>query len=170
VPPNKVPESERDVDYKTAWSVSGDLLTCLGTPVGILYREGVYEDYILELEFRFLNKRSRDSGAPANLEIALHWYPKDSDYFNLKVDHHGQCSITPANKARCTPLRAQGEALTVGKWHRLEVRSKSGVIQLFLDGKYLGKATDCSSCRGHIAFHSAGHQVNYRNVRIRELP
>lgn len=57
-----------------------------------------------------------------------------------------------------------------GEWNHYYVRAINGEVRLWVNGEEVNGGTRCSPATGHLAFEAEGALVEFRNVRIRELP
>src|SRR5687768_9150376 len=60
-----VPDMEKDSSLKTPFIIRNNNLVSLGTPGGHLITDAVYENYALDLEYRF-------TGTPGNCGVLVH--------------------------------------------------------------------------------------------------
>ena len=60
-----VPKMDKDPNVKSPFIVRDGLLVSLGTPNGHLISDSVYQDYRIEIEYRF-------SGKPGNCGVLVH--------------------------------------------------------------------------------------------------
>jgi len=145
------------------------MLKCTGTPHGYLRTKKQYENYVLEMEFRYpgtnkdcnsgilLHCNLPDKIWPGSIQIQLH-YPKLGHIFEIapaKTDN----KVT--NNFPNPPLN---------KWIKLKIESKDGAITLHIDGKKHGAISGCEPAKGFIALQSEGYEIHFRNITIKELP
>lgn len=57
-----------------------------------------------------------------------------------------------------------------GEWNHYYVRAVNGEVRLWVNGEELNGGTECKPAEGYLALESEGALVEYRNLRIRELP
>ncbi len=57
-----------------------------------------------------------------------------------------------------------------GEWNHYYVRAVDGEVRLWINGEQLNGGTECKPSEGYLALESEGALVEYRNLRIRELP
>lgn len=131
-----------------------DLLTIPGLP-----NEGI-EVQVLDLGYKESYEKS--SG-------------KKSDWFSC----HGD--IFPVGKAKLTPfpplspdgLRSFPSAETTrphGEWNHYYIRAINGEIRLWVNGTEVSGGNNAQPNTGHLCLESEGSPIQFRNLRIRELP
>lgn len=169
------------------WTVKDGLLHCDGVPTGALRTERQYENFILELEWRHL-KPGGNAGvfiwagplsAPGQpflraieVQVLDHAYGK-SDWFTTHGDvfpihgsamkpfgrHNGQRSFPSEERSKGSP-----------EWNHYRISCQDGILRLAVNGKEVSGGEDCTWRKGYIALESEGGQVDWRNLRIKELP
>jgi hypothetical protein len=58
----------------------------------------------------------------------------------------------------------------VGEWNHYYVRAINGEIRLWVNGEEVNGGRDCKPAEGYLALEAEGAPVEFRNLRIRELP
>lgn len=58
----------------------------------------------------------------------------------------------------------------VGEWNHYYIRAINGEVRLWVNGIEVNGGNQCSPATGYLALESEGSKVEYRNLRIRELP
>jgi len=172
------------------WSVRDGMIHCTGLPTGAMRTTKQYENFILELEWRHLS-RGGNSGvflwgtaipAPGvpflrGIEVQVldhgynaqgknEWYTTHGDVFPI----HG-ATMKPFgrhNGMRSFPSeeRSQGSP----EWNHYRIVCTNGVLRLHVNGKEVSGGEDCNYRRGYLALESEGAPVQFRNVRLKELP
>ncbi|MGB3969733.1 MAG: DUF1080 domain-containing protein [Planctomycetota bacterium] len=69
---------------------------------------------------------------------------------------------------RCFPKRRL--VLPAGQWNHYYVRAVNGEVRLWVNGEEVSGGTKCSPAQGFLALEAEGAPVDFRNLRIRELP
>ena len=57
-----------------------------------------------------------------------------------------------------------------GEWNHYYIRAINGEVRLWVNGEEVNGGTGCSPAKGYLALESEGARVEFRNLRIRELP
>ncbi len=171
----------------STWTVVDGMIHCTGIPTGELRTTRQYENFVLELEWRHL-KPGGNAGlfvwagpisAPGvpflraiEIQILDHAYGK-SDWFTTHGDIfpiHGSKMIpdSPSRGDRSFPseMRSNGTP----EWNHYRVTCNDGVVKLAVNGKEVSGGKNCLYRKGYIALESEGGVVDYRNIRIKELP
>ncbi len=164
------------------WQVREGVLVCTGEPRAFLRTTRMYENYVLEIEFRHM-KAGGNSGlfvhADALPQVGAP-YPRAIEAQLLDGDHGSlfgirEASIVPVTKpdkrgrtARARPLEERCKP--AGEWNRYTLTSKAGTLDLAVNGKVVTRAKDASSVKGYIALQAEHTEVHFRNLRIRPLP
>jgi hypothetical protein len=58
----------------------------------------------------------------------------------------------------------------VGQWNHYEIHCIGGDVVLMVNGKVVNTASDCAEVPGPICLQSEGTPIQFRNIRIHELP
>jgi hypothetical protein len=102
-------------------------------------------------------------------------YKKKADWFTT----HGD--VFPTGPARMTPFPpvapnsmrsfpSKNLSRGVGEWNHYYVRAINGEVRLWVNGEEVSGGTGCSPASGFLCLESEGSPVEFRNLRIRELP
>ncbi len=92
---------------------------------------------------------------------------------------HGD--VFPTGKARMTPfppVAPDGKrsfptkqlSKGVNQWNHYYVRAIHGEVRLWVNGEEVSGGTGCEPASGYLCLESEGAPVDFRNLRIRELP
>lgn len=178
------------------WSVRAGMIHCTGQPTGALRTDRQYENFILEVEWRHLS-RGGNSGvfiwgtpiaAPGvpflrgiEVQVLDHGYAeqyekqngKKSDWFTTHGDVfpiHG-ASMKPFgrhNGDRSFPSEDRSKGFP--EWNHYRIVGTNGVLRLSVNGKEVSGGENCNYRKGYLALESEGAPVEFRNLRIQELP
>jgi hypothetical protein len=58
----------------------------------------------------------------------------------------------------------------VGEWNHYYVRAINGEVRLWVNGEEVSGGAECKPATGYLCLESEGSPVEFRNLRIRELP
>ena len=183
------------VDVNTSsetWKAEDGVLTCTGLPIGVMRSDRQYENFILEIEWRHLKKKG-NSGVflwsdalpgknrlPMGMEVQmleLDWINKGDDkpkapigYISGELFGAGGMTATPENprgkRSRSKELRCKG----VGEWNKYVIIAVDGAVKLSINGKFVNGIRDASKKKGYLCLESEGSPIEFRNIRILELP
>jgi hypothetical protein len=169
------------------WGVKDGMLTCTGAPIGALRTEKQYENFILECEWRHLK-----SGGNAGVFVwasAISWpgvpflraievQVLDNGY-GQSESHTTHGDVFPIHGSTMEPFgRHKGmrsfpsEERSKGspEWNHYRIEAKDGVIRLSVNGKEVSGGEKCNWRKGYLALESEGAPVEWRNLRVKELP
>ncbi|MBK7878204.1 MAG: DUF1080 domain-containing protein [Planctomycetes bacterium] len=142
-------------------------------PPGELPRSGI-EVQVLDLGYESNWKTAH--GAPSD------WFTSHGDVFPVgaahmtartpKIDYVDEAghayTVGKADSPRSFPSRRLVRA--AGEWNHYVVRAVDGAITLWVNGEEVNGATNCAPATGYLALESEGAPVEFRNLRVRELP
>ncbi len=171
----------------STWSFEDGMLVCSGKPIGELRTDRMYQNFILELEWRHMVPKGNAGvfiwadditarGVPFHRGIEVQVL--ENDYGNTQ-SHTTHGDIFPIHGATMTPLNGRGGSRAFPteershpspEWNHYRIVCQDGDISLAVNGKVVTQGTACSPRKGYICLESEGGIVHYRNVRIRELP
>ena len=169
------------------WTVKDGLLHCDGVPTGALRTERQYENFILELEWRHLKPGGNAgvfiwagplsaTGQPflraIEVQVLDHGYGQSKshtthgDVFPIHGSsmkplgrHNGQRSFPSEERSKPSP-----------EWNHYRIACLDGSLRLAVNGKEVSGGDDCTWRKGFLALESEGGVVDWRNLRIKELP
>lgn len=172
------------------WTVQDGVIHCTGHPIGALRTPRQYENFILDLEWRHLSSGGNSGvfiwasslaapGVPflRGIEVQVldhgfnvpgknEWYTTHGDVFPIHGAtmkpfgrHNGMRSFPSEERSKGTP-----------EWNQYQIVCSNGVIRLHVNGKEVSGGEDCNYRKGYIGLESEGAPVEFRNIRIKELP
>lgn len=167
------------------WSVKDGMIHCTGRPIGELRTTKMYQNFILELEWRHLRPTGNAGvfvwadamtarGQPFHRGIEVQVLDgREGDSFTSDGD------IFPIHGATMKPNNGRGgsRAFPTEKrsnpspqWNHYRIECIDGTIKLAVNGKIVTSGSQCSPRKGYICLESEGSPVDFRNLRIKELP
>ena len=98
---------------------------------------------------------------------ATDWFGTNGDVFAVRVGMTPFPPLSP-NGTRSFPRKhlANGH----GNWNHYYVRAINGEVRLWVNGEEVSGGTDCDPAQGYLCLESEGSPIQFRKVRIRELP
>ena len=79
-------------------------------------------------------------------------------------------TTTPDNprgtRSQSVELRCKGK----GEWNTYDVVAVDGVVKLAINGKFVNGVSNSSVRKGYLCLESEGAPIEFKNIRIRELP
>ena len=175
------------------WGVKDGVITCTGVPTGALRTERQYENFVLEAEWRHLTSGGNSGifiwgtaisapGVPflrgIEVQVLDHGYlakadPKKPRWFTVHGDVfpiHG-ATMAPHgefNGSRSFPSEERSKPSP--EWNHYRIEGNAGRLTLAVNGKVVSGGDNCNYRKGYLALESEGAPVEFRNVRIKELP
>lgn len=186
-----VPELEKDSSIRKPFLVRNGMLVSLGTPNGHLLTDKEYENYRLEVEYRF-------AGEPGNCGVLVHasgsrnlyqMFPKSIEV-QMMHENAGDfwCIVqdiqVPDMEARRGPKEnwgitegkgrrilnlTDGSEKPLGEWNRMVIECKADTITVWLNGDLVNQGYGATVTKGKIALQAEGAEVEFRKVELLPL-
>lgn len=186
-----VPDMDNDPSVKSPFIIRNGLLVSLASPQGHIITDKVYQNYRLEVQYRF-------SAEPGNCGVILHastprslykMFPKSIEA-QLMHENAGDfwCIVenisVPDMEARRGPkeewgttegkLRrihnlTDGSEKPVGEWNTMVVECLGAEIKVWVNGDLVNHGFDCSASSGQIALQAEGSEVEFRKVVLNPI-
>ena len=142
-------------------------------PKGQLPRSGI-EVQILDLGYEENWEKSK--GKPSN------WFTSHGDVFPVgaskmkaftpQIEYTNPAGATykvgKPSSSRSFPSKRLTKA--AGQWNHYYIRAINGEVRLWVNGEEVNGGQGCSPATGYLALEAEGSLVEFRNIRIRELP
>ena len=58
----------------------------------------------------------------------------------------------------------------VGQWNHYYVRAINGEVRIWVNGEEVSGGSNCLPASGYLCLEAEGSPIEFRNIRIRELP
>jgi hypothetical protein len=169
------------------WSLDDDgVLHCKGSPLGYLYTEKDYANFVLELDWRWpLGKEPGKGGVlirttgpdkiwPKSLEAQIN-VGDAGDFWGLD----GFQLDGPADRKTSLEHPQFGKLINVkksamverpaGQWNQYKIVADGDTVTLEINGQTVNRATACETTPGKILLTAEGTAIEFRNVRLRLL-
>ncbi|MEE2614005.1 MAG: DUF1080 domain-containing protein [Verrucomicrobiota bacterium] len=171
----------------STWLIEDNMLICSGKPIGELRTERMYQNFIMEVEWRHMKPKGNAGifvwadditarGQPFHRGVEVQVL--ENAYGNTRgYTTHGD--IFPIHGATMTPVNGRGgsRAFPVENrsrpspdWNHYRIVCNDGAISLAVNGKVVTKGKNANPRKGYICIESEGGVVHYRNMKIKELP
>ena len=171
----------------STWTVKDGMIICTGKPTGEMRTTRMYQNFIMEVEWRHLKARGNAGifvwadditarGQPFHRGVEVQVL--ENSYGNTRgYTTHGD--IFPIHGAKMTPINGRGgsrafptenRSKPTPEWNHYRITCNDGTISLAVNGKVVTNGKDASPRKGYICLESEGGIVHYRNLKIRELP
>lgn len=96
------------------------------------------------------------------------WFTTHGDVFPVGASRMKPFPPVSPDGSRSFP--SQRRSRGVGEWNHYYVRAINGEIRLWVNGAEVSGGTDCAPRAGYLALESEGSPIEFRRLRIRELP
>jgi hypothetical protein len=95
------------------------------------------------------------------------WFGTNGDVFAVGVKLNPFPPLSP-NGSRSFPRKhlAKGH----GEWNQYYIRAINGEIRLWVNGEEVSGGNECDPAQGYLCLESEGSPIQFRKLRIRELP
>ncbi|MHC4994240.1 MAG: 3-keto-disaccharide hydrolase [Planctomycetota bacterium] len=171
----------------STWLVKDGMLICSGKPIGELRTERMYQNFELEVEWRHLKPRGNAGifiwadditarGQPFHRGIEIQVL---ENAYGQGRGHTTHGDIFPIHGAVMFPVNGRGGSRSFPtenrsnpspEWNHYRIRAVDGAVSLAVNGKMVTAGMFCSPSKGYICLESEGGIVEWRNIRIKELP
>jgi hypothetical protein len=183
-----VPKLDNDPDAaaKSPFVVRDGLLVSLGKPGGHLITDDSYQNYRLEVEYRF-------AGQPGNCGVLVHastpralygMFPKSIE---VQMMHQNAgdfwCIVEDITvpdmlerrgpkekwgivegKARRILNLTDGSEKPVGQWNTMVIECVGDEVKVWVNGDCVNHGSKCTASKGQIALQAEGSEVEFRKL------
>lgn len=169
------------------WSFRDGMLICSGKPIGEMRTAVMYQNFIMEVEWRHMKPRGNAGifiwadditarGQPFHRGIEVQVL---EDAYGNSKGHTVHGDIFPIHGAKMTPINGRGggrafptenRSRPSPQWNHYRIECNDGNISLAVNGKVVTRGTKCWPKKGYICIESEGGIVHYRNMKIKVLP
>ena len=177
------------------WKVDKDgMLISTGRPIGVMRSEKQYENFIMHVEWRHMEKGGNsgvfvwskaepdpESRLPDGVEVQmleLGWVELNTKdgveppiaYVHGELFGVGGVKTDPDNprgeRSKSIENRCKGK----GEWNTYDVVCVDGVIKLSVNGKFVNGVGNATQRKGYLCLEAEGAEIHMRNFRLIELP
>ncbi|NOT74111.1 MAG: DUF1080 domain-containing protein [Cyclobacteriaceae bacterium] len=186
-----VPKMDEDSTMKSPFIVREGLLVSMGKPEGHLITDQAYQNYRLEVEYRFASK-------PGNCGILLHvstprmlygMFPKSietqmahenaGDFWCIGEDisvpdmdkrrgDKKEWGATEGKLRRILNL-TDGSENSVGEWNTMIIECVERTIKVWVNKDLVNDGSGCTAEKGQIAIQAEGSEVEFRKFELIEI-
>jgi hypothetical protein len=183
-----VPDRDKNPDAKASFIVRDGMLVSLGEPNGHLITDAIYENYRLEVEYRFAAK-------PGNCGVLVHastpralygMFPKSIEA-QMNHTHAGDfwCIVeditvpdmvqrrgpketwgVTEGKARRILNLTDGSEKPVGQWNTMDIECVGDAVKVWVNGDLVNHGTGCTATKGQLALQAEGSEVEFRKLEL----
>lgn len=173
--------------------VQDGMIVINGTPIGYMRTEKMYENFVMECEWRHMKDAGNSGifvwgdGIPAKgtgytrgieVQVLDLGYEKNSGAWEWFTSHGDIFPILGATMTTVEPVAKRGtrsfprekRVKPSPEWNRYRITGNAGELRLEVNGREVTVGRDCLPRKGYLALESEGSPVHFRNLRIKELP
>jgi len=179
--------ADATVPAEKVWQVQDGVLVCRGEPMGYLYSEQSFSDFIMSVEYRWApGQKPGNSGLFARINGPHQALPR---CYETQLKHgdagdlygfHGMVLKGDAARAKHVPKhdlageihglkKLAGNEKPAGAWNTVEVQVRGRAMRVKLNGRLVNEATDLEILSGPVGLQSEGGEIHFRNVRLQPL-
>lgn len=183
-----VPEMDDNPQATNPFIVRNNMLVSLGEPRGHLITDSIYQDYKLEIDYRF-------PGAPGNCGVLVHastpralygMFPKSIE---VQMEHGNAgdfwCIVEDVevpnmearrgpkenwggteDKDRRIPNLTNNSELPLGQWNTMIIECRNDTIKVWVNGDLVNEAFNVTANKGQIALQAEGAEVEFKKIDI----
>ncbi len=183
-----VPSQDENPNAKPTFIVRKGMLVSLGRPNGHLITDAKYENYRLEVEYRFAAK-------PGNCGVLVHastpralykMFPKSIEV-QMNHTHAGDfwCIVEditvpdmvkrrgPKEKWGITEGKARrilnltdGSEKQPGEWNSMTIECLKDEVKVWVNGDLVNHGAKCTATKGQLALQAEGSEVEFRKLEL----
>jgi Domain of Unknown Function (DUF1080) len=170
---------KNNADPLQTWSVTNGVIHCTGKPIGYLRTTQVYSNYFLTVIWRFtkIAPKADNTGVLVHMQLPDQVWPmcvqvqgkhdRQGDLFLMEgaeaKEHRGLNKNTPV------PMQGPSQENPVGEWNKAETVCRDGMVESFINGKFMNQITDCTINSGFIGIQSEGGDIEIRSIYFSPL-
>lgn len=184
------------VDVNTSeetWRVEDGLLICSGHPIGVMRTENQYENFVLDIEWRFMEAGGNsgvfvwadgtpyeDRPFPTGMEVQMldpAWAEMNERPIEYVHGHlfpvmglEGTIPDNPSDVVSGRSYSLENRVKEMGEWNRYLVVCVDGTLKLSVNGKFVNGIRSTKRKKGYICPESEGAEIHFRKIDIMELP
>jgi hypothetical protein len=181
-----VPAKDKDPNIAPSFIVRNGLLVSMGDPRGHLITDAIYQNYRLDVSYRF-------AGKPGNCGVLVHastpralygMFPKSMEVQMQHLDAGDFWCIeeditVPNMEARRGPKETWGvngkaarriKNLTddsenpLGEWNTMIIECYKNSVKVWVNGVLVNEGANCTTDKGQIALQAEGAEVEFKNI------
>jgi hypothetical protein len=183
-----VPEADAKPDIMPTFIVRDKMLVSLGSPNGHIITDKEFENYRLDVEYRFAAK-------PGNCGVLVHastprtlykMFPKSIEV-QMNSGHAGDfwCigeditvpdmekrrgpkenwGVTEGKGRRILNLTDNSEKKP-GEWNAFKIECVKDEVKVWVNGELVNHGSKCSAAKGQIALQAEGAEVEFRKLEL----
>ena len=183
-----VPETDKNPNLEPTFIVRDGKLVSLGQPRGHLITDDKFENYRLEVEYRFAGKpgncgvlvhastpRALSKMFPKSIEVQMNsghagdfWCIVEDITVPNMVERRGpkeNWGITAGKARRILNLTDDSEKKP-GEWNTMVIECLGDEIKVWVNGDLVNHGSKCTATKGQIALQAEGAEVEFRKLEL----
>jgi hypothetical protein len=168
------------VAAEEVWSVKDGVVHCKGVPNGYMRTVQGYHDYILTLDWRWVERES-NSGVLLHVQEPDQVWPLciecqlmagnagDLVLIGAKSITVNDSLYTNTGRFLVIPKREESNEQAVGQWNSYKIICKGDAINCYVNGVLQNEGTKASLNGGKIGLQSEGTAIEFRNIQLEML-
>ncbi len=183
-----VPDMDKNPNVQTPFIIRNGMLVSLAKPGGHLITDAIYQNYKLEIHYRF-------AGVPGNCGALVHastpralygMFPKSvevqmmhenaGDFWCIVEDievpemekRRGpkeNWGVTDGKERRIINL-TDGSEKPLGEWNIMIIECAGNTIKVWVNDALVNYGTNCTASKGQIALQAEGSEVEFQKVTL----
>ncbi len=114
------------------------------------------------LDHGFREQYEKNSGKKGD------WFTTNGDVFAVGTSKMKPFPPVSPDGSRSFPRKELSKG--VGEWNHYYIRALNGEIRLWVNGEEVSGGSDCNPHSGYLCLESEGAPIEFKDLRIRELP
>lgn len=183
-----VPKADDNPNIEKSFIIRDSLLVSLGEPRGHLITDSVFQNYRLQVEYRFAGKpgncgvlvhastpRALYKMFPKSLEVQMQhedagdfWCIVEDITVPNMVERRGtkeEWGITEGKKRRILNLTDDSEN-PLGEWNEMIVECVADTLKVWVNKDLVNYGYNCTTTEGQIAVQAEGSEVEFRKIEL----
>lgn len=182
------------------WTWTDSSVHCSGVPTGVIRTKKKFQNFELVLQWRHLRsagnsgvfawvsdqslKGLQPGGLPAGIEVQIldHGYAmnyerrhgKKGDWFSTNGDvfavNAKMKPFPPTSPDGSRSFPSKNLSNGFGQWNHYYIRAINGEVRLWVNGEEVSGGSGCEPRQGYLALESEGSPIDFKQIRLRELP
>lgn len=183
-----IPEMDTNAAARNPFIVRNGLLVSLGTPGGHLITDSIYQNFRLQVEYRFAavpgncgvlvfasTPRALYKMFPKSIEVQM-MHQNAGDFWCIVEDitvpdmesrrgPKANWGITEGKERRIKNLTDNSEK-PVGEWNSMTIECVGNSIKVWANGDLVNHGFNATASKGNIALQAEGSEVEFRKVEL----
>jgi hypothetical protein len=186
-----VPEKDKNPDIKPSFIIRDGMLVSLGNPRGHLITDATYQNYRIEVQYRFSAKpgncgvlvhvstpRALHAMFPKSIEVQMQ-HKSAGDFWCIEEDitvpdmeaRRGLKANWGINGDKLRRIKRLTDSVEnpVGKWNKMIVECLDDKVKVWVNDKFVNYGYNCTAKSGQIALQAEGSEVEFRKVILKPI-